>query len=94
MAQNTTITIPAETWTQLSDADIDSCTFQNVGLNYVLVKGATDATAPDSTDGALRYDPKQGEKNAFLVDLFPGIDGADRLYAFSPGGTEMVVSHA
>jgi hypothetical protein len=94
MAQNTTINVPAGTWVQLSNADIDAITFQNVGSSYVLVKGATEAAAPNNTDGALRYDQRQGEKNAFLVDLFPGIEGADRLYAFSPGGTEMVVSHA
>jgi hypothetical protein len=94
MAQNTTITIPAGTWVQLSDNDIDSITFQNIGLSVVVVKATTTDTAPENTNGALRYEPKEGEKNAFLVDLFPGVEGADRLYAFSAGGTEMVVSHA
>ena len=94
MPQNTTVTVPAATWTQLSNADITSITFQNVGTNYMLVKSTTTAVAPTDTDGSLRYTPGQGEKNIFVVDLFPGISGADRLWSYSPDGTTAAVSHA
>jgi hypothetical protein len=54
MAQNTTISVPASTWTQLTDADVTNITFQNVSSNHVLIKGTTDATAPTSKDGAYQ----------------------------------------
>jgi len=92
--QNTTISIPAATWTQITNADISSITFQNVGTNYMLVKGTTSAVAPTNTDGSLRYNPGQGEKNVYLIDLFPGISGVDRAWCYSPDGTSVAVSHA
>jgi hypothetical protein len=94
MSQNTTIAIPAATWTQLTDADISSITFQNVGSNHIIVKATTDGTAPTSTDGGFRYNPGQGERNIFVAELFPGISGADRLWAYSTDASSVVVSHA
>lgn len=94
MAQNTTVDVPAATWTQLTDADISSITFQNLGGNYCLIKGTTDGTAPTSTAGAIRYNPGQGERNATMTDLFPGITGVDRLWAYAADATAVMVSHA
>jgi len=94
MPRNTTVTAPAATWTQLTDADVASLTFQNVGSNYMLVKGTTTAVAPTDTDGSLRYNPGQGEKSVFVIDLFPGLSGADRVWAYAPDGTIAAVSHA
>jgi hypothetical protein len=94
MAQNTTVSIPAATWTQLTDADITSLTFQNVGSNHVVIKATTDTEAPTTTDGGFRYNPGQGERNIAMSDMFPGITGADRVWAFAPDGGVVVVSHA
>lgn len=94
MAQNTTIAIPAATWTQLTDADITAITFQNIGSNHVMIKATTDTSAPTDFTGALRYNPGQGERNALLDDLFPGLAGCDRLWAYSTDATQVVVSHA
>ena len=94
MAQNTTITVPAGAWTQLTDADITSITFQNIGSNHFLVKATTDGTAPTNYAGAIRYNPGQGERNVALSDLFPGLAGRDRLWAYATDATQVVVSHA
>jgi len=94
MAQNTTVTVPAGAWTQLTDADITSITFQNVGSNYILIKATTDATAPTSNVGSIRYNPGQGERNVALSDLFPGLAGRDRVWAYADNITPVVVSHA
>ena len=94
MAQNTTIAVPAATWTQLTDADITSITFQNIGSNHILVKATTDGTAPTDYAGAIRYNPGQGERNVALSDLFPGLAGRDRLWAYATEATQVVVSHA
>ena len=93
MAQNTTINLTPETWTQLTDADVSSITFQNKSGYHILIKGTADATAPTNAAGAIRYNPGQGERNVLLSDLFPGIS-ATRVYAYAPNGAEVMVSHA
>jgi hypothetical protein len=93
MAQNTTITVAGETWVQLTDANVASITFQNHGTSYALIKGTTDATAPTTPEGAVRYNPGQGELNVLMADLFPGI-AAVRVWAFAPEKTQIMVSHA
>lgn len=94
MAQNTTLTVPAGTWTQLTDADVARITFQNVGSNHVLIKATIGASTPTNFTGAVRYNPGQGERNVLLTDLFPGLVGGNRVYAYSPDATQVVVSHA
>ena len=93
MAQNTDVVLPIAAWTQLTNADVMAITFQNKSGNYILVKGATSASTPTNDDGALRYNPGQGERDVFLSELFPGI-AAVRVYAYAPTGAEVMVSHA
>lgn len=93
MAQNTDVVLPIATWTQLTDANVTSITFQNKSGDYILVKGTTGATAPTDDDGAIRYNPGQGELNTALSDLFPGIS-ATRVYVYAPNGAEVMVSHS
>jgi len=93
MAQNTTLSVPAGTWTQITDADVTSITFQIASNAIAFVKGTTDATAPTSTVGAIRYSPNQGELNTALADLFPGISAA-RVWVFATSNISVFVSHA
>lgn len=93
MAQNTNVTLTADDWTQLTDANITTITFQNKGTYHILVKGTTDATKPTNEDGAIRYNPGQGELNAALADLFPGIS-AVRVWAYADKSLDVMVSHA
>jgi hypothetical protein len=93
MAQNTDIVVPIGVWTQLTNANVTSITFQNKSGNFILVKGTVGETAPTDNDGAIRYNPGQGERNASLTDLFPGI-AATRVYAYAFSGAEVMVSHA
>lgn len=94
MPQQTTISVPANTWTQLTDANVTTITFQNVGGDFVRIRATNGTTAPTGTLGALRYNPGQGERNIALTDLSPGISGANRVWAFAPAGGLVVVSHA
>jgi hypothetical protein len=93
LAQNLTLTIPAATWTQLTDADITALTFQNVGGNHILIKATTDGTAPTNFSAAIRYNPGQGERNVSLADLFPGLAARDRVWAWAENTTPIFVSH-
>lgn len=94
MPQNTTKSVAAATWTQLTDANITTITFQNISGNFVLIKGTVGAVAPTDLSGAIRYNPGQGERNVALSDLFPGVAGANRVYAYAVDGASVVVSHA
>ena len=93
MARNTTLNLTAETWTELTGGDVASLTFQNKGGHHILVKGGATAALPTDADGALRYNPGQGERNARLSDLFPGL-AAVRVFAYCDFGVPVVVSHA
>jgi len=94
MPQNTTISVPASTWTLLTNSDVVSATFQNVGSNHIVIKATTSTVAPTDLTGGFRYNPGQGERNILMIDLFPGISGADRIWAWSPDGSSVVISHA
>ena len=94
MPQNTTINVPANTWTQITDGNVSSITFQNIGGDFVRIRCTNGTTAPTDTLGALRYNPGQGERNVSLSDLAPGVSGANRVWAFSPAGGLVVVSNA
>lgn len=92
MAQNTTLTI-GPTWTLMTNADVTNITFQNDGFK-LLVSGTETASAPSDDDGSLVYSDGEGEANAALSDLFPGIT-AVRVYGRSIYGTcRVMVSHA
>ncbi len=93
MAQNTTVDIPAKTWTQITNADATTITAQNLVGNYVLLKGTAAATAPTDATAAIRLNPGQGVLNEALTSLWPGIT-AVRVYAWSDTGTQVTVSHA
>jgi len=92
MAQNTTIAVPAKTWTLLTNSNVTNITFQAGGS--VAVKATVGSIAPTTLDGAISYTDGTGEANATLAELFSGVAGANRIYAYSFGGTSVVVSHA
>lgn len=100
MARNTNVTLTAGAWTQLTAGDISAITFQNVsnapaGAGYeIVVKATVGANAPNSVDGAIRYDVGEGERVVALADLFPGISGANRVYAWAAHDGVVMVSHA
>lgn len=92
MAQNTNITVTGGAWTQLTNANTNSITFQSLGGRTLYVKGTTGAVAPTDFDGALRYEKGEGELNQVLADLWPGIS-AVRVYAYCDDTQEVAVSH-
>lgn len=94
MAQNTTYNLAADTWTLLTDADVTVVTFQNTSQSDVWIKATTDTTAPTNMQGALKYHPSMGEAARSLADLFPGLSGRDRLWAYSDEAASVFVSHA
>jgi hypothetical protein len=92
MAQNTTITVPANTWTLLTTNDVSALTFQNQSYYLLQAKGTVGAVAPSDFLGAIEYAAGQGEVNSSLSDLWPGIS-ATRVYVFCTNICKVQVSH-
>ena len=96
MPRNTTLALPIGTWTQLTNGDTTAIRVQIFSGGPVQLMATAGATPPVSTDGAiLLSSPTILPANYLLADLWPGVAGATRVYAFTgSGGTTVSVSHA
>lgn len=94
MPQNTNINIPALTWTLLTNADVSSARVQNVSGYRIKIQGTVGAVAPTSDEGSIFLMPSQGfNAEISLSDIFPGVSGVNRLYAFCETAVPVSVSH-
>jgi len=98
MARHDTLTIPPQTWTQLTNADADAVRVQSRS-GQVFLQATAGATAPASAHsgfgGALLFDYADTITAALvLADAFPGVTGANRLWAWCEGQCTLSVSHA
>ena len=95
MAKNETVSVPADTWTQLTDGDVSSITFQVLGGEGVRVVAQNGAASdPSNAEDVIYYPPAHGERNVSLSDLFPGVTDPNRVYAYAPDAALVFVSHA
>ena len=94
MAQNTDITLTAGVWTLLTNSDTPAATVQNRGGYTVYIKPTVGAVAPTSLDGALALNPLSGfTADLPLASIWPGVSGANRLYALCYIAATVMVSH-
>jgi hypothetical protein len=94
MAQNTTYNLNAD-WLMITDANVTAATFQNLTQGGIYIAATNGTSAPDVGTQTLSYGAGQGERNVDLADLFPGVSGANRLWARVASGTGTVfISHA
>ncbi len=98
MAQDQQVINAVEgTWTQLTNSDVTSITFQVLD-KPVYIRGTVGATAPsDTVYSGLVYGPHQGELQKTLTEMFSA-SGVNRVYArvvkgFG-GGSGIMVDHA
>jgi hypothetical protein len=92
MAQNTTVTLTAGVWTQLTNANATNIMWENREGYSILVKGTADATQPTDDLGAVEYPGRTGERSVVLADFFPGIT-AVRLWGYCNSDARVMVSH-
>jgi len=85
---------PVRRWIELTTANITYVTFQNVGNNTFYLKGTVGATAPIDASGALEFPPAAQALSYQLSDIFPGISGVNRLWAYADAETYVTISHA
>jgi hypothetical protein len=92
MARNETIYIQPFTWVELTSGDVAGISFQNLSDATLWIQ-ATTASAPPNVSGSIEYQENEGERNVGIADLFPGVAGADRIWAWSEKGGPVFVSH-
>jgi hypothetical protein len=81
-------------WEQITNADVTEITFQNTGGRAVIIQATSGTTSP-TDDAGLVYQPGQGEANRSLSEIFPGVSGANRVWARVDNlTTTLFVSHA
>ena len=94
-ARNDNVTLAAGAWTQITDGDVTALRVQNVGTGAIWIKARVGAGALASLGGAICLDSMVAiGADMTLADLFPGIAGANRVYAWSDNGGLVSVSHA
>ena len=95
MAQNTTVTLTARTWTQVTNSDANAVRVANLGTEPIWVMATVGAVAPTSFAGGLPLLTGQVmAADLSLAQLFPGVAGANRVYVYSPYASQVSVSHA
>lgn len=93
MAQNTTVALTANTWTQLTDGNVTAMRALNLGTDSIWVQATVGAVAPSNTNGAVSLAPGKVEILT-LATMWPGVAGANRIYALSPVAGRVSVSNA
>ena len=100
MPRNDTLTIPPRVWTQLTNADVTAVSLQILSNNPVAIAGTAGAVAPASGPGGseaarILWPGDHLLATTFLTDLWPGVSGVNRLWAWAEGdGAKVAVSHA
>lgn len=97
MPLSTTVTIPGYTWTPLTAGDVSALRVQLQSDARVHLMATVGAVAPASTAGSLILRPfETWAANLLLAELFGGVPGATRLYAYADNtsGATLSVSHA
>jgi hypothetical protein len=95
MARNDDIEIPERAWTQLTNADATAVRVSLKGSFGLLLQATNGTTPPTGLGGAI---PLQGygtlAADLALADLWPGVSGANRLWAWTDQAQTVSVSHA
>ena len=97
MAQNTTLTLTAQQWSQMTNADVTTIRVQNISGYNIFVQATTDNTPPANEQGAVELYPGSiFTTSDTLAELFPGIgDGSSfRVWAYGANGGTVSFSHA
>lgn len=95
MAKRETETVGQYEWTEITDNDITSATFQVTGAHDVRVMGTLGSVPPTDPEDGLVFEARtlDGVTARSLADLFPGTV-VTRLYARSlNGGSKIFISH-
>lgn len=96
MPKHAAVTLVAGVPTLVSQpgANVTSATWLVKGVGVVKILATVGEVVPADWSAAYEYSYGVGERNVLLADLFPGIVGANRIYALADAQTTLVISHA
>ena len=81
--------------TLLTSEDVSSITIQSLTSGNVWIIGTVGAAVPTSVETGLKLQEGAVILNEYLADLFPGIAGVSRVYAWpESSAADLKVSHA
>ncbi len=94
MARSEDLIIPAKTWTEITNSDVSSITFQNKSASIPMqVQSTVGSVQPTGVEGVL-YTAGTGEFGLSLSSGFAGVTGANRVWVYANQQIEVFVSHA
>lgn len=93
MARNEDVALPAGAWTQLTNADCTGDISVMLSTGYpVSLQATVGAVTPTDETGPLHLlSEGDGWSEATIVEKFPGVAGANRLYAKPMGSRDSAV---
>jgi hypothetical protein len=95
MARNDNVAIPALTWTQLTNANTTAIRVQSVILSEMTLQATNGVTAPTTQVGAIVLAGGAVlAADLTIAQLWPGVTGANRVWAFARTPSVASVSHA
>lgn len=95
MPQNADVSLTQGVWAQLTNADVTALRVQNLNGYHVHIKATVGANAPTTLAGSIILPPFGAiATDLTLAQLFPGVTGANRVYAFCLNAGLVSVSHA
>ena len=95
MARNDNVAIPALTWTQLTNANATAIRVQSVILSEMTLQATNGVTAPTTQVGTIALAGGAVlAADLTIAQLWPGVTGANRVWAFATTASVASVSHA
>jgi len=95
MARNDNVAIPAITWTQLTNANATAIRVQSVILSEMTLQATNGVTAPTTQVGVIVLAGGAVlAADLTIAQLWPGVTGANRVWAFARTPSVASVSHA
>lgn len=95
MSINDNVSLAAGVAVQLTNANASSIRVQNPGNHTIKLQATVGAVEPTDWDGSLFLGGKETlAADLTIAQLWPGVSGANRVYAICDFNTFVSVSHA
>lgn len=96
MPANAIIAVPASTWTLLTSANVTEMRLQNLSGNPVKLMGTVGVEEePEDDAGHIRLGGGESIYSSItLAQLWPGVSGVNRVYAWCDHPARVSISHA
>jgi len=95
MALNNNVEIPRAVWTQLTNANALAIRVQSVSATEMMLQATNGVTAPTTLLGAIVLTGGNVlAADLTIAQLWPGVAGANRVWAFASTASVASVSHA